>query len=109
MEMVLIQLANTRERRERNEIAHSSYITYVFGTIWRTLSVSEGRRRATYALGSMAARMVPVFDPIQWLDVLMGYFHIECPDSTQLVMAKVTLPSLHIVEQILVVDSDRGL
>lgn len=32
---------------ESDETAHSSYITYVFGTICRTLSVSEGRSRAT--------------------------------------------------------------
>lgn len=44
---------------ERHETAHSSYITYVFGTIWRTLSVSEGRRRATYTLGNMIACMAP--------------------------------------------------
>ena len=53
----------------------------------------------------MAARMVPVFDPIQWLDVPMGYFRIECPDSTQLFMAKVTLPSLHLVEQAVVPEA----
>ena len=44
--------------RERHETAHSSYITYVFGTIWRTLRVSEGRRRATYAFGSIIACII---------------------------------------------------
>ena len=40
--------------------AHSSYITYVFGTSFRTFKVSEGSRRATYMLGCMQERILAV-------------------------------------------------
>lgn len=45
-------------KEEMHETAHSSYSTYVFGTIRRTLSVSEGRRKATYTLGRMTSCIV---------------------------------------------------
>lgn len=38
--------------------AHSSYITYVFGRICVTMSASDGKRIATYALGRMISGFI---------------------------------------------------
>ena len=46
--------------------AHRGYHTYVLGTIFSTLTASEGRRKATYWSGWMPENIAGITDQMDW-------------------------------------------
>lgn len=70
---------NMQEVDKKFSDAHSSYITYVFGTSLRTFKVSEGSRRTTYVLGRMQDCILAVHES-EGVDLLrdkyLGYIKV---------------------------------